>query len=157
MKKLLILGVNGFIGHHLSEAVIRETDWDVYGMDLAAGSYFGARRPKDGRIELDWPGMRVHAMIRAVAPPFPGAFLDAAGHRVVFASSRISAQGAAHPDLAPCLYATAGELFMDCQDGVRLSIGSVLIDGAAVGGPEFQERFGTQPWRFNFTAQDQGT
>jgi nucleoside-diphosphate-sugar epimerase len=34
MKKLLILGVNGFIGHHLSEAVIRSTDWDVYGMDL---------------------------------------------------------------------------------------------------------------------------
>jgi len=34
MKKLLILGVNGFIGHHLSEAILRETDWDVYGMDL---------------------------------------------------------------------------------------------------------------------------
>jgi nucleoside-diphosphate-sugar epimerase len=34
MKKLLILGVNGFIGHHLSEAVMRETDWEVYGMDL---------------------------------------------------------------------------------------------------------------------------
>jgi nucleoside-diphosphate-sugar epimerase len=34
MKKLLILGVNGFIGHHLSEAVMRDTDWDVYGMDL---------------------------------------------------------------------------------------------------------------------------
>ena len=34
MKKLLILGVNGFIGHHLSEAVMRATDWDVYGMDL---------------------------------------------------------------------------------------------------------------------------
>ena len=34
MKKLLILGVNGFIGHHLSEAVLRDTDWHVYGMDL---------------------------------------------------------------------------------------------------------------------------
>jgi nucleoside-diphosphate-sugar epimerase len=34
MNKLLILGVNGFIGHHLSEAVLRETDWHVYGMDL---------------------------------------------------------------------------------------------------------------------------
>jgi nucleoside-diphosphate-sugar epimerase len=34
MKKLLILGVNGFIGHHLSEAILRETDWHVYGMDL---------------------------------------------------------------------------------------------------------------------------
>jgi len=34
MNKLLILGVNGFIGHHLSEAVLRDTDWHVYGMDL---------------------------------------------------------------------------------------------------------------------------
>jgi nucleoside-diphosphate-sugar epimerase len=34
MKKVLILGVNGFIGHHLSEAVLRDTDWHVYGMDL---------------------------------------------------------------------------------------------------------------------------
>jgi nucleoside-diphosphate-sugar epimerase len=34
MKKLLILGVNGFIGHHLSESVLRQTDWHVYGMDL---------------------------------------------------------------------------------------------------------------------------
>jgi nucleoside-diphosphate-sugar epimerase len=34
MKKVLILGVNGFIGHHLSEAILRETDWRVFGMDL---------------------------------------------------------------------------------------------------------------------------
>lgn len=34
MKKLLILGVNGFIGHHLSNAVLRDTDWQVFGMDL---------------------------------------------------------------------------------------------------------------------------
>ncbi len=29
MKKVLILGVNGFIGHHLSEAILRATDWRV--------------------------------------------------------------------------------------------------------------------------------
>jgi nucleoside-diphosphate-sugar epimerase len=34
MKKVLILGVNGFIGHHLSNAILRDTDWEVYGMDL---------------------------------------------------------------------------------------------------------------------------
>ncbi len=34
MKRLLILGVNGFIGHHLSRAVLERTDWHVYGMDL---------------------------------------------------------------------------------------------------------------------------
>jgi nucleoside-diphosphate-sugar epimerase len=34
MKRILILGVNGFIGHHLSNRIIRTTDWEVYGMDM---------------------------------------------------------------------------------------------------------------------------
>jgi len=34
MKKVLILGVNGFIGHHLSKRIIETTDWDVFGMDM---------------------------------------------------------------------------------------------------------------------------
>ncbi len=32
---VLILGVNGFIGHHLTNRILAETDWSVYGMDLA--------------------------------------------------------------------------------------------------------------------------
>ena len=35
--KILILGVNGFIGHHLSHQILASTDWEIYGMDLAAG------------------------------------------------------------------------------------------------------------------------
>jgi nucleoside-diphosphate-sugar epimerase len=34
MKKILILGVNGFIGHHLSKRIVETTDWEVYGMDM---------------------------------------------------------------------------------------------------------------------------
>lgn len=34
MKKVLILGVNGFIGHHLSQRILETTDWHVYGMDM---------------------------------------------------------------------------------------------------------------------------
>src|SRR5450432_3944529 len=34
MKKVLILGVNGFIGHHLSQEIIRSTDWEIFGMDM---------------------------------------------------------------------------------------------------------------------------
>jgi nucleoside-diphosphate-sugar epimerase len=34
MKKLLVLGVNGFIGHHLSKRVLETTGWEVYGMDM---------------------------------------------------------------------------------------------------------------------------
>ncbi|MBK8751359.1 MAG: bifunctional UDP-4-keto-pentose/UDP-xylose synthase [Candidatus Competibacteraceae bacterium] len=34
MKRILILGVNGFIGHHLSKRILANTDWDIHGMDM---------------------------------------------------------------------------------------------------------------------------
>jgi nucleoside-diphosphate-sugar epimerase len=34
VKRILILGVNGFIGHHLSKRIVEQTDWEVYGMDM---------------------------------------------------------------------------------------------------------------------------
>jgi len=34
MKRVLILGVNGFIGHHLSQRIVASTDWEIYGMDM---------------------------------------------------------------------------------------------------------------------------
>jgi len=36
VKRILILGVNGFIGHHLSRRILASTDWEVYGMDMQA-------------------------------------------------------------------------------------------------------------------------
>jgi nucleoside-diphosphate-sugar epimerase len=34
--KILIFGVNGFIGHHLTNRILSATDWTVYGMDLGS-------------------------------------------------------------------------------------------------------------------------
>ena len=34
MKRILILGINAFIGHHLSQRILDTTDWEVYGMDM---------------------------------------------------------------------------------------------------------------------------
>jgi len=34
MRRILILGVNGFIGHHLSQRIVADTDWEIYGMDM---------------------------------------------------------------------------------------------------------------------------
>ena len=34
MRKILVLGVNGFIGHHLCQRIIAATDWEIYGMDM---------------------------------------------------------------------------------------------------------------------------
>ena len=36
MKNVLILGINGFIGHHLTQRILATTDWDVYGMDMSS-------------------------------------------------------------------------------------------------------------------------
>jgi len=36
MKKICILGVNGFIGHHLSNRILADTDYEVYGMDMSS-------------------------------------------------------------------------------------------------------------------------
>lgn len=33
-KRILILGVNGFIGHHLSQRILDGTDWQVFGLDM---------------------------------------------------------------------------------------------------------------------------
>ena len=35
MLKVLILGVNGFIGHHLTRHIMECTDWEVHGMDMS--------------------------------------------------------------------------------------------------------------------------
>jgi len=34
--KILIFGVNGFIGNSLTEYILKNKDWEVYGMDMAA-------------------------------------------------------------------------------------------------------------------------
>ncbi len=42
--------------------------------DIRLGSYFGGRRPEDGRIDWRWPAIRIYNLIRAVTEPYPGAF-----------------------------------------------------------------------------------
>jgi UDP-4-amino-4-deoxy-L-arabinose formyltransferase/UDP-glucuronic acid dehydrogenase (UDP-4-keto-hexauronic acid decarboxylating) len=52
--KVLILGVNGFIGHHLTARILSETDWKVYGMDLSAERLEDAvRHPRFEFVEGD--------------------------------------------------------------------------------------------------------
>jgi len=52
--KVLILGVNGFIGHHLTTRILKDTDWTVYGMDLSAERLGKvARHPRFDFVEGD--------------------------------------------------------------------------------------------------------
>ena len=42
--------------------------------DWRQGSYVGRRTPADGRIDWNWPALRIYNLIRAVTDPYPGAF-----------------------------------------------------------------------------------
>jgi len=53
--------------------------------DLSRSTYFGRRRPEDGRIDWSWPAERIDRLVRAVAPPWPGAFAEIEGRRVIIA------------------------------------------------------------------------
>lgn len=57
---------------------------------LANGSYFGGRKAEDGRIIWNQSAKQVHDLIRAVAPPYPGAFTDWQGARMVIAKSKLN-------------------------------------------------------------------
>ncbi len=47
--------------------------------DHSKATVFGGRRPEDGRIDWTWPAERISNLVRAVAPPYPGALSEAAG------------------------------------------------------------------------------
>ncbi len=42
--------------------------------NLAEGSYYGGRRPEDGRIDWNKSAAEIYNLIRAVTEPYPGAF-----------------------------------------------------------------------------------
>ncbi|MGA2410373.1 MAG: formyltransferase [Candidatus Binataceae bacterium] len=56
---------------------------------LADGSYFGRRRPEDGRIDWKWPARRIFNLVRAVTHPYPGAFGMIGGRKLYIWRARI--------------------------------------------------------------------
>jgi methionyl-tRNA formyltransferase len=80
-----------------------------------AVQYFGRRRPEDGRIDWTRPALEIHNLVRAVAPPFPGAFAQVAGERWEIHRTRIAARSVAGP--GPRLFGADGECYAACGDG----------------------------------------
>jgi methionyl-tRNA formyltransferase len=61
-------------------------------MDIARGSYFGRRRPEDGRIDWRWPARRIFNLVRAVTHPYPGAFCFVNGRKLLVWEAKIGAE-----------------------------------------------------------------
>ncbi|MEI6181938.1 MAG: formyltransferase [Polynucleobacter sp.] len=58
--------------------------------DLQKGSYFGGRKPADGQIHWNQKAIQVHNLVRAVAPPYPGAFTDHQGKTMIIARTSLT-------------------------------------------------------------------
>lgn len=66
---------------------------------LGQGSYFGGRKPADGEILWQQTAKQVHDLVRAVAPPYPGAFTDWQGQRMTVARTSLEGPFPAQLDL----------------------------------------------------------
>ncbi|HEV3105172.1 MAG TPA: formyltransferase [Trinickia sp.] len=94
--------------------------------DLASGSYYGGRKPEDGRVDWSLPAERVYNLIRAVAPPYPGAFTDIGGERFIIARARLATPymhiASRLADLPPGLHVGDNAFFGVCGDARAIVI-----------------------------------
>ena len=91
-------------------------------MDISKGSYFGRRKPEDGRIDWRWPARRIFNLVRAVTHPYPGAFCFVGGRKLMVWEAKI---GAETGTLAP-----PGRVVREAADGaleVAAGEGSVIV------------------------------
>ena len=84
--------------------------------NLAEGSYFGRRTARDGAIDWRRGARAVHNLVRAVAPPYPGAYCDAGGITLRILRSLPAAPGDLRAD-PPLLRWRDGDVYALCRDG----------------------------------------
>src|SRR5207302_957212 len=94
---------------------------------IVPGQYFGRREPGDGRIDWGRPALEIHNLVRAVAPPFPGAFAQIAGERWDIHRTRVSARRAP-AGVGVRLFAAEGECHIACADGAVLTLRAAATD-----------------------------
>ena len=98
--------------------------------NLSEGSYFGGRKPEDGRIDWTQTAGQVYNLIRAVAPPYPGAFSDITTPQ---GTCRITVNAARRLDtplaLEPGIYRVGSKAIGVCGDKMTVQITEFLVDG----------------------------
>ncbi len=101
-------------------------------LDIKSGSYFSGRKPEDGRIDWTKPAISVHNLIRAVAPPYPGAFTEIGGQRVIVARARLATTKSPSTLSAGTVTSTADLAAIVCGDGRLVEPLALIIDEATL-------------------------
>jgi methionyl-tRNA formyltransferase len=109
-------------------------------MNLAAGSYYGGRTPADGLIDWSQNAVRIHNLVRAVAPPYPGATTTVAGRPARILRTRVLEAAGAR--MVPALTLTGNALVAACGGGGRLLVQALEVDGQPVAPQDILARLG---------------
>jgi methionyl-tRNA formyltransferase len=109
-------------------------------LDVRAGSYFGGRTAEDGRIDWSLDAARIHNLVRAVAPPYPGALTTIAGRPARVLRTRVAS--ARSQGKAATLAVVDDRLIARCGGGGELLVEALEVDGALITPREFAARFG---------------
>jgi methionyl-tRNA formyltransferase len=115
--------------------------------DLSQGSYFGGRKPEDGRIDWSQGAREIHDLVRAVAPPYPGAFTTIDGARIRVLRTRVLPQARAAQPQASLEVDGDGRLVAHCRDGGTLQVLAWAADHEPLDAAAFARRFGRGPLR----------
>ena len=110
---------------------------------ILAGQYFGRRRPEDGRIDWSRPALEIHNLVRAVAPPFPGAFGNVDGERWEIHRTRL-AESVSAPR-GSTLFGAGGDCYLACGDGAALRLLAAANARGPVNLAALAERAAQQP------------
>ncbi|HET7729969.1 MAG TPA: formyltransferase [Usitatibacter sp.] len=111
--------------------------------DLSQGSYCGGRKPADGRIDWSQGAQQIHDLVRAVAPPYPGAFTLLGAQELRILATRVTGRRAAPG--APLLRFDGRHLVATCADGGILRILECELDGDPMDAAAFAAHFGREP------------
>lgn len=112
--------------------------------DLARGSYFGGRKPDDGIIDWSQGAVAIHNLVRALAPPYPGARTRIDGRPARLLRTRVLDRSSA-PAGAASLEVAASRIVAHCGGGGSLQVLALEVEGAIVGPAELALWLGAHP------------
>ena len=107
--------------------------------DLSKGAYFGGRKAEDGVIDWSQSAQEIHNLVRAVAPPYPGATTQLLGKPMRILQTLVT-----HCTVAgekPAFYVKEGRAYAVCGSGV-LRVVRFELDGAEMSAGEFAGQYG---------------
>jgi methionyl-tRNA formyltransferase len=110
--------------------------------ELALGSYFGGRKAADGRIDWSRDAATIHNLVRAVAPPYPGASTTIDGRPWVVERTRLLPDAASVIDPRSSLVVVHGRCIARCGDGRSLEILAASTGDQRLDGPALAARLG---------------